>query len=389
MQTSKLTFLDARVKGSHELSVGDIRGHTQLLSRIYSVFGLRTVLIPASEPMPTCEPAPRFEYTLKATYQRELWNSDIAVLTGIASDGLRVVRFRELAAVKEFLGLNTCLAAAPVTHSPAGHWIWFRTTGWCPQAVATQRSSFFPGGYAVKVFSRREHKNYTIQPDRYVVPVLNWHDLKWPTEIGTRFTEAEIEESFGPPVEHGAINVRYWATLMTRLLEIKYLPQTGSFQTRGGHAGEFTRQEFRDLVSTVLSKSKMSHGSMPGLTASVVNAIVDEIIHATTALKRTAPELLSVFVRAIVVPAPGKDLTSEEIYLAYRKFCLREDCLPMTKEVFEKRLPRLMDEYHFKHKAHRIPRLNPSKGRWTQRRGYLNVAVGFGDAQGREGTGTE
>ena len=107
-------------------NLNDIRLLDPAIRNIYRIFGLRTLLLPlGADGTPATESSVGWKSitladTFGTNYQANLRRSHLAVRTGIPSDNLCAVQFREQKHRDQFLKLNPAAQSTLITGCPKG-----------------------------------------------------------------------------------------------------------------------------------------------------------------------------------------------------------------------------------------------------------------------------
>jgi hypothetical protein len=145
-------------------------------------------------------------------------------------------------------------------------------------------------------------------------------------------------------------------------------------QQNGDRVVKLTIEEVTDLVADLLQRLAAVHPELPTreLRARRISLLVDVI---STSLARVPgrDERLTEFVRTGLRIMPGKSLTTQEIYNAYRAFAAQRRLPAYGRTPFNRILTSQIANVFSVNQSHDLLRQNHNLNKLTNRRGYVNM----------------
>lgn len=320
-----------------------------------------------------------FEETQDPAYVLSLSGHGVAVLCGAASDNLCGVQFKTAKEANVFLAKNSSLKGTLVTKGPPGVVIWVRIRGDYPPERTLVTCAWIADGQCVKVH----------HPDRLTYefrlfggqPVeLDFSELIWDLPDLLRIIPFVIETQYGAPTmtdrrKRKKLNHYYWAGLFNVFAKLSYHAREKRFVRRTGDdmqwtpvSDEHVMSELRDFVHNC-GETSQSSVIKRSIHEQELRIMLRHLSLVAVGDFDDEQSGLVDFVNNQCETKTGGDVTSEELFVAYRCFCQNQRLSPLTQHEFQRQLPPFVRNKFGIAQSHDIQRDG------THRRGYWNIGI--------------
>ena len=301
------------------------------LRQMYGVFK-QAVLVPWHPGQPT--PKPDYAETSSGLYQAQLMANDVAVLCDPQSGNLCALVIPKPEVYGAFLKDNPALKRTLVILGHGGAAVFMRITGDCPSSQSTALAHWLSSGEAFPIHQRGEAESAfkCLRPAWPVeVPFssINWKSLP---ELALKFRLLDLEKQHGGPIlttrkGHQGLNPSYWAAFCVSELGLRYNTTARRFERLAPGTTDAVAVS-EESIMTDISRLLLVHSRMPGNQAlehqreplhlrRVVATL--KILGAVTPADEHGAMVK--FLYRSVELCPGADVTSEELYGAYKIHC--------------------------------------------------------------------
>lgn len=349
------------------------------LRDIYRCFGQNTVLVPVRDGKPLVEQWGKLtlEQSHAPKHQAALWGADIGVVCGPASRNLCGLHISEKSGLDRFLADNPALRSTLMTQGPAGTTVWFRVNEFYPAAQSFGAMLWLATGAIGIVLARPPGAQY--QCVNAVQPALvKLDDIVWSDTIRSAFIDAKVTAEQGAVVIHGDkphLNLHYVAGYFREACKLLYDPHQQQMfvldPKRKRYVPVLDEFIMADLASMLvkLGRTKQAAGVTIDRSPRTLRQLIE--ILKIVAVGRVPAEQDSVvrFLTDRVESHEDVDLTTEELYAAYKAFCAESNFDVCPENEFQRRIPDLVRERFGVAKRHGIERDG------TARRGFPHVRL--------------
>jgi hypothetical protein len=355
------------------------------LSDLYARFG-RVVLIPDSndgDDIPARAKDLRnitFEQTQNVAHLRDLSRSSISVVCGAASGNLCALRFRSESGRQDFIDGNPALAGALTTQAEGAFIIWVRFTGFCPKSVKLDDNlTFLSHRQSVQVFERDVFKDPIVMRGSNPSET-DCFKVEWPYEPLRYFLFEFANAVYGEPIivarnGSGRPNHTFLAFLFGKERGLQFDPNRRAFFRKDGETWLWERLDkpmiMQDLTHYLLDQGRTRN--IPALQTPMGRSELEEILRHMEIMVvgqvDAGTDSLDVFLGANVEYADGADVTTDELWNAYRAFCQNHKLNGYAGREFHIQLGKRMTSRFSVSQAHSLRRDG------TARRGYLNLRL--------------
>lgn len=302
----------------------------------------------------------------------------VGIRCGSASDGLVAVGFLAMQAVERFMADNSSLSACPVTQWNELYLVWVRSDFTPKRNLDAGELIWLVGGIVPLAWLSEEQAVATvIKPG--IPQFIAYDQIVWPEAAAGTMRFAFLSSLYGPfflkTGRKKILNLSLWAPWLSEQLQVRYDAQFSSFrhcEKRGEPGRLLPAGVVTEAVTTALGQAAAHEPAKFPVTEIRPRRVAEliEMMKTMTALRPPMSEAegLAEFLRTRLVEKAGANVTSEELWQAYQRFCQEAQCLRYTRHELLEVVPHRIKELYGRTRSHGLKR-------GGYRRGYYGLAL--------------
>ena len=368
-----------------------------VLMAIYDRFGPDVLLLPwqAGKPvLPTGSP-PRLtlDDCRELAHQNRLTDHDVAIPCGSANGGLYGLIPTQPGDVALIQELNPPFKETLITEGIEGTVIWFRA-GDLPLSTLRGSRCLLAGEGSAVVLRQHPPREPHWKPTGGPIVQVDFAAmcLAFDPRLQMAALDALARHRQGAPFlparrSPPVLNPKFWADYLGHQLNVGYRPRSRCFVQYDPETGQW--QEVPDEVLMEIigngirqETQRLKHRCHPG--SRELRQVLAELRIQFAVNEPDLGQAVTAFVVACVRPAPGGDVTTQEMHTAYNQVRRQQQLPVIAESVFERLIGRQMEARLGLRPSHSLERQGHA------RRGFRGIRLAVAENAGTLGTlGTE
>ncbi|MDB6035315.1 MAG: hypothetical protein JWM16_5653 [Verrucomicrobiales bacterium] len=316
----------------------------------------------------------------------QLISSSIGVVCGQNSGNLAALRFHSRYGFNKFIAVNPILTDTATVSERDSVTILFKCAGFYPQSRPLEGLDLLTDGRIVPVYDRTEHAADIHFENANPVKEVDFLGLNFSAEHKEDFyiewLITKHHSQYTPSKGRLLPNDAFFAELLTYKTRIKYEPRIRSF-----FEFDITKSKWQKVnEDVVLSKvfqalfqivQERASKLLPFCTDDYVRRLVKTMRLSGVVDLPDYQAGLQQFVDTALESRKGSNITTLELFAAYRVFCQNQQLPVLGDTAFQRIVPALIEgTFSGKNRSHSLRRESEDRpGDHTNRRGYRDLGL--------------